>query len=80
MQGVFIKNDRPKSKKAIKEAIAANAASVSLEATSIWGNEWDGPVTEMPEDKPVYFVGPDPHRKRNFYGSITRKGNKITVK
>lgn len=25
-------------------------------------------------------VGPDPYTRRNFYGQITRKGNKVMVK
>jgi hypothetical protein len=79
MQGIFIRHSRPASKKAVREAIAADPASVTIEATSLFGNEYDGPVDEMPEGK-VLFVGPDPYTKRNFYGSIERRGSRITVK
>lgn len=79
-QGIFIGFERPKSKKAIKEAVAANPHSVRLEATSmVGGNEYDGPVDEMPEGRQVTFVGPDPYTKRTFYGNIRRVGNKIMV-
>jgi hypothetical protein len=71
MQGIFLKGERPKSKKQVREAIAYGGVEfVSLEATSFFGNEYDGPVTYAPEGKYV-FVGPDPHTKRNFYGTLT---------
>jgi hypothetical protein len=79
-QGIFVNYNRPKSKKEVKEAVASNPGSVSLEATSFFGNEYDGPITGMPENKPCFFVGPDPYKKRNYYGQITRKGDKFTVK
>jgi len=79
-QGIWINYRRPKSKKEVKEAIASDPKNVSLEATSFFGNEYDGPITEMPEDKMVFVVGPDPHTKRNFYLNITRKGEKFVVK
>jgi hypothetical protein len=80
MQGIYIKGRRPKSKKEVKEAVAADPSKVRAEATSAFGNEYDGPVDGLPEGVAVHFVGPDPYTKRNFYGSITRKGEKITVK
>jgi hypothetical protein len=78
-QGIFINMHRPKSKKAIKEAIAAGTA-VYAEATSFHGGEYDGPVDCMPVGTKVVFVGPDPHRDRRFYGTIamTEKGLRVT--
>ena len=78
MQGIFVNHARPKSKKAVKEAIAADPSRVSLEATSMFGNEYDGPISEAPRGS-YSFVGPDPYRKRSFYGTIT-VADKITVK
>lgn len=43
---------------------------VHIEATSFFGNEYDGALSQMPQSNTVYFVGPDPHTKRNFYGAI----------
>lgn len=80
MQGVFINGRRPTSKKQIKEAVAADPNTVSLEATSMFGTEYDGPVANMPEGVPAYVVGPDPYNKRNFYGTISRTGDKVVVK
>lgn len=80
MQGIFMQGyGRPKSKKQIKEAVAAGD-TVYVEATSLFGNEYDGSVYEMPEGTTIYFVGPDPEHKRSFYGQITRKGDKVVVK
>jgi hypothetical protein len=78
MQGVFVNGQRPKSKKAIKEAVAAGAR-VNLEATSLMGNEPEGPVTELPNGQ-YHFVGPNPYTDRRFYGTLTVKGGTITVK
>lgn len=76
-QGIFVNGFRPKSKKEVKEAHAAGAI-VSLEATSVFGNEYDGPITDAP-DGTYTFVGPDPYTKRSFYGNITKKGNVIKI-
>jgi hypothetical protein len=78
MQGIWINGSRPKSKKAIKEALIAGD-EVSLEATSIFGYEYDGLVADAPEGN-YTFVGPDPHNKRNFYGTMTVRSGKVTVK
>jgi len=77
-QGIFVNYNRPASKKAVKEAVASGQ-KVSLEATSFFGNEYDGPIENAP-DGTYFFVGPDPQRKRNFFGQIIKSGEKITVK
>ena len=83
MQGIFIENDegamvRPSSKKQVKEMVK-QGSTVSVEATSAFGNEPDGILTkEMLETHgKILFVGPDPYTKRNFYGSISlnKKGD-----
>ena len=80
MQGIFINGVRPKTKAAVKQAIAQRPETVVLEATSVFGNEYGGCVLSMPEHAPAYCVGPDPERKRSFYLNITRVGDKVTVK
>lgn len=82
MQGIFLAPlpRRPKSKKEVKELVAQNPDHVVLEATSVFGNEYDGPVSEAPAGT-YYFVGPNPYTKRTFYGSLTvRPDGKVTVK
>ena len=73
MHGVFVNGKRPKSKKAVKEAAAADPRSVRLEATSVIGNEYDGPAADMPIGRQIAFVGPCPYTRRRFYGSIFRR-------
>lgn len=77
MQGIFVQGQRPKSKKAVKEAVAAGN-TVRLEATSLFGNEYDGDIADAP-DGDYTFVGPDPYTSRKFYGTVKVRGDKITV-
>lgn len=70
MQGIFIGGRRPKSKADIKRYIADNGPDrVKLEATSMFGNEYGGPIGSAPAGK-YTFVGPDPYRDRRFYGTL----------
>jgi hypothetical protein len=70
MQGVYVSNQRPKYKKDLKTAVDENPASVSIEATSWFGNEYDGLLINAPLGD-YYIVGPNPHNKRNWYATIT---------
>lgn len=74
MQGLFLDGKRPLSKKAIKEAVANDPSRVSLEATSFFGNEYDGPVSGAPQGT-YTFVGPNPYTSRKFYGNIIVSGS-----
>ena len=85
MQGIFIREDtgwtRPESKKQVREFAAAAPSRIAIEATSLFGNEYEGPATEAPMGEPIFFAGPDPHTKRRFYGVLTvDAGGKVTVK
>ena len=78
MQGIYLSGyRRPKSKKEIKETLA-QGGEVILEATSVFGNEYDGKVSDAP-DGSYTFVGPDPYTKRNFYGTIKKTGDTVKV-
>jgi hypothetical protein len=79
MQGIFLNYRRPKSKKEIKEAVLSNPRSVSAEATSMFGGDFDGPIINLADGQSITFVGPDPFTSRKFYGSITRKGDVFKV-
>lgn len=80
MQGVFINGVRPKSKKELKEVAAIEPDAISLEATSIFNNEYQGRIT-APQclDGTYTIVGPSPY-DRKFYANIIKKGDKITIK
>ncbi len=77
-QGIRVNGNFAPSKKAVKEAVAAGNR-VSLIATSFFGNEYDGPVTQAP-DGLYFFVGPDENNRRNFYGQVIVKNGNVTVK
>ena len=72
MQGLFIRGNRPASKKAVKDFLAngGDPGSIWIEAPSMFGNEYDGPVDQAPNGS-YTFVGPDPYTKRSFYGTLT---------
>ena len=66
------------TKKAMRDAIGEGRL-VLLEATSYFGNEYDGPLSEAP-DGDFFVVGPDPHRDRRWYAHITKKNGVVKVK
>jgi hypothetical protein len=70
MQGCFVNGARPRYTKDLKAAVAETPESVSIEATSWFGNEYDGPLADAPEGS-YAIVGPDPERLRNWYATIT---------
>lgn len=78
MQGIFVNGTRPKSKKAVKEAVSSFPNTVRLERTSVFGNEYDGPISDAP-DGTYTFVGPDPYNSRKFYGTIKKDSKGIRV-
>ena len=87
MQGLFINGRRPKSKKEVKELVAKfnegdkeAGYSLVIEATSIFGNEYDGSLASAPTGEKITFVGPDPHNSRKFYGSLTYEKGKWLVR
>ncbi len=78
MQGVFIHDSRPKTKKALREAVEllylstgeGDPYSVVMEATSFFGNEYDGSLANAPQETVFSVVGPDPRRSRKWYATI----------
>ena len=85
MQGLRIINEegklvRPSSKKQVRETLAARGPeAIYVEATSVFGNEYDGRL-DLNGGARVTFVGPDPHTSRRFYGTLTNtaKGWKLS--
>jgi hypothetical protein len=66
------------SKAAIKRAWAADPASVTFISVATVvapsrGQAFNGPVTcpaDLPAGTKLTVVGPDPERKRNYYGTV----------
>ena len=74
MQIIEVDGQVPTSLEAIKQAVADNPGRVSVIATSVFGNEYDGPLSDMPEGE-VACVGPDGEENRDFYFNlISREG------
>ena len=69
--GAYVDGVRPKSKKALKEALAANPASVTFDGTSPMGPQHDDlSGTCVPEELILSVVGPDPFTKRSWYATV----------
>ena len=82
MQSIFLGHGRAKSKAQLKRVLKGEidgfeAKHISLEATSMFGNEYDGPITEAPNGR-YTFVGPSPYDRR-FYGTIVKTDQGITI-
>ena len=79
MQGVFIHGSHPKTKKALREAVETitddgspiDGYSVVLQATSLFGNEYDGSLADAPRETVFSVVGPDPYTSRKWYATIS---------
>ena len=99
MQGTFVHGSRPKTKKELKETVKGiyeidpepgsshihDPYCVVIEATSIFGNEFDGSLAQAEkEDRlgPFYVVGPDPSTSRKWYAEVkfNRSTNRWEVK
>jgi len=74
-QGVY---EKFKSKKAFREAVA-NKKDATIQATSLFGDEYDGSIYDAPDSNFV-IVGPDVYNNRKWYASVTKKGDSITIK
>lgn len=75
--GIFVDGNRPKSKKAIKEAVADDPNRVTIERTAL-GREGYVKLPDASDDDigPLNpFVGPDPYRSRKWYGQIIRQAD-----
>jgi hypothetical protein len=78
MQGVWNAGLRFKTKRELREAVEGGAGGVSLEATSFFGDEFDGYLLDAPDGE-YSVVGPDPYRRRNWYATIIKHGKNFRV-
>ncbi len=81
-QGIFIldgMDSRPKSKKQLKELVAAGKLNmIAIEQVSLLSEQFEGVLTKevLEEHGDITFVGPSPYTARNFFGKffINKKG------
>jgi hypothetical protein len=80
--GARVNGERPKSKKALKEAVRDNPGSVTFDPTSLFttaledfradrGNDWHGVILTV--------TGPDPYTSRKWYATVKYNADKNTV-
>lgn len=79
MQGISIDNQWPKSKKEIREVLAAEPERIKAIATSLFNDEYNGPINRLPTHQEVHFAGPDVHFNRKFYGTIKWNASKTKL-
>lgn len=64
--GAKVNGERPKTKKALREALQNAPETVTFDSTSEW-NEWTSNYHRS--DITFSIVGPDPYTKRNWYAN-----------
>ena len=77
MQGVFINRERPETKEALRKAIEQTPGDVVIEQLQFFGNEYYGPLDEMPDGTMAGVVGPDPFIARDWYATILKRKGKV---
>lgn len=76
--GAKVDGVRPKTKKALREALKADPRSVVFDNTSDMGPQLVGiNGANVPVEYTLQVVGPDPYTKRNWYASV-KNGPVIT--
>lgn len=78
--GAYINGERPKSKKAVREAVRDHPETVVFDLTSALGP--GGTIRATAADigtATLVLVGPDPYTRRNFYGNVTATSRGIKV-
>jgi hypothetical protein len=69
--GAYVDGVRPKTKKALREALQANPESVTFDGTSPFGPQHaDLTGTHIPADLALSVVGPEPATTRNWYATV----------
>jgi len=77
--GAFIDGTRAASKKALREALRDNPASVRFDATTAIGPDVGAEFTgdALPQDRMLVVVGPNPYNARNWYANVELTGKGV---
>jgi hypothetical protein len=76
--GAFVYGVRPKSKKALREALDANPDSVTFDDTSAFNNR--GLVHAEELNPSAVIVGPDPYTSRKWYANVVLSADRLSWK
>jgi hypothetical protein len=73
--GAYVGMQRPKTKKALREAMRDDPHNVIFEQTSLFTNEFPRSFTgnDLPAATLV-VAGPDPERKRSWFANVSPAG------
>lgn len=70
--GVYIDGKAPKTKSALKQAIADDPQRVRFYSTSALSARSSFTLDTLPQGQPLSICGPDPHQKRSWYATVQR--------
>ena len=76
--GAYVNGERPKSKKALKEAIK-DPASVYFDPTSMFDNQTMIHGDQIPNGVSLSVCGPDPYNSRKWYATVTTVNGNVKV-
>lgn len=77
--GAYVNGTRPKSKKALKDALKAAPATVAFDGTAAfpgmpgYGERYRGDA--IPTGVILSVCGPDPYRARGWFGNVSVKAD-----
>lgn len=68
--GVYVDGARPKTKKALTEALRDNPASVRFDRTALFDEGDNIKGDDIPAEITLTVTGPDPFTARRWYASV----------
>lgn len=83
--GAWVNYDRPRTKKALREALATAPETVTFDQTSMFTPPGQPDVYSMtgatiPTRVVLMVTGPDPYKDRRWYASVSMINGKVMVK
>jgi hypothetical protein len=75
----YVNGVKPKTKKALRDAIKGDPRSVSLYDLNMIGNKGTRRADEIVEGEKVSVVGPDAERDRKWYATVVMSNGKVKL-
>jgi hypothetical protein len=70
---------RVSTKKLLREYLKANPTSVTFDPTSMFDDQSDFDGSHIPAGRILTVVGPDPHKNRKWYATVTQTAKGLRV-
>lgn len=77
--GAFVAGGRPKTKKALKEALTDAPQTVRFEGTSAMGPQFRGYARDLTEGIRLSVAGPDPYTSRKWFATVELINGKFKI-